>query len=56
MDLIEQAIRTLSIDGWDVAGAYELVPGQTTYLEPLREAGLTEGYTLDVLVRVTERG
>ena len=56
MGLIEQAIRTLSVQGWTVPNAYEMVPGDTTYVEPLRESGLTDGYTLDVLVWVTETG
>lgn len=56
IELIEQAIRTLSITGWDLGNAWQLVPGDTTYVEPLRESGLTEGYTLDVLVNVTESG
>lgn len=56
MEAIEAAIRELSVAGWDVPGAWELVPGDTTYLEPLRESAFSEGYTLDVLVRVTERG
>lgn len=53
---IEAAVRSLSITGWDVEGAWELTPGETTYSEPLRESGVTEGYALTVLVRVTESG
>lgn len=56
IELIEQVIRDLSIDGWDLEAAWQVVPGATTYVEPLRESGLTEGYTLDVLVSVTESG
>ena len=53
---IEAAIRGLSVTGWDLEDAWELLPGETVYGEPFRDSGVTEGYSLDVLVRVTESG
>jgi hypothetical protein len=58
MQDIERHVMKLAEDGWDVAGAWQITAGDSSYFRTPEglEQGVTEGYALEVLVDVTERG
>lgn len=54
LDIIQTAIRDLCNSGSGVDEAWQMLPGFVSYMEPRRETGLSEGYTCDVVINVTE--
>jgi len=54
LDIIQTAIRDLCNIGNSITEAWQMLPSTVTYMEPRRETGLTEGYTCDVVINVTE--
>lgn len=54
LERIEDRVRLLAANGVDVDAAYQVLPGEVAYLPPEMQQGLTEGYALEVNVRVTE--
>lgn len=54
LDKIEARVRHYGLNGIGVLAAWQVLPGDVLYLPPEMEQGLTEGYALEVNVRVTE--
>lgn len=57
IEQIEQALRDLSIQGWDIAPAYDMFPVSTDPEPPQTlETGLVRGYSILVQVMAQQRG
>ena len=53
-DKIEDRIRKLAKAGIGVDAAWEVVPGESQYFGPPLQQGLTQGYAVEAIVKVTE--
>lgn len=54
LETIEARIRIASRDGLGVDNVYEILPGDSLYLPSGMQQGISEGYAIEVLARVTE--
>lgn len=52
LERIEERVRVLARDG--MSDSWQVLPGESRYLSPELQQGLTEGYALAVEARVTE--
>lgn len=53
-DKIEDRLRTLATTGIGVGAAWQVLPGESTYVGPLPQQGMIHGYAVECIVRVTE--
>lgn len=53
---IEGRLRALAQTGIGVDAAWEVEPGESQYFGPPLQQGLTQGYAVECIVKVTENG